>query len=198
MATVLTKPATLDDFLRAEAEAPEGMRLALIDGEIVEWGSSMTTRGPSHSRVMSMLSFLLWSWVRRHSPPLGVVDCGEVRCRLNRDPSEVVGIDVAFWRGAQFSTPPTNPPLYDAPPTLAVEILSPSDTHERVVDKVRLYLSRGVERVWLVDAELQTVTVCQRNCPPVSFNVKQTIKDDPALPSLELQVRELFDSCPSA
>jgi len=33
--STLANPATLEDFLRAEAEAPEGTRLALIDGEIV-------------------------------------------------------------------------------------------------------------------------------------------------------------------
>lgn len=36
MATAPAKPATLEDFLRTEAEAAEGVELALIDGEIVE------------------------------------------------------------------------------------------------------------------------------------------------------------------
>lgn len=194
MATVAAKPATLDDFLIAEAEAPEGMRLALIDGEIVEWGTNITTRGPAHTRVMSLLTFFLWLWARQNRHLRAYIDCGEVRCRLSREIDEIVGIDLGVWCGAEFAKPPTKPPLYDAPPLLAVEILSPADTHERVIEKVRLYLSRGVERVWLIDAELQTVTVSRSDKPPTTFNIHHVLTDEETLPGLELPIRELFDS----
>lgn len=198
MATVLTKPATLDDFLRAEAEAPEGMRLALIDGEIVEWGSSMTTRGPRHTRVMSRLSFLLWNWLQAESKLVGGVDSGEVRCRLRKDPNEIVGIDVGVWLGPEFVEPPVEPPFYDAPPVLAIEILSPTDTHERVIEKLRRYLDTGVPNVWLVDTDLRAVTVCRSDAEPVLFNSRQTIANQPELPGLELPVAEIFRSKASA
>jgi Uma2 family endonuclease len=192
MATATTTPATFEDFLRAEAEAPEGTRLALIDGEIVEWGANMTTRGPLHSRTMSRLSFLLWAWLQAHSELDGGVDSGEVRCRLTRDPDKTVGIDVGVWLGAEFVEPPVEPPMYDAPPVLAAEILSPSDTNEDVWEKVRTYLNAGVPRVWIVDPELRTVTVHRPDAEPVLFNVNQSIVDDPALPGLTLAVADIF------
>ncbi|HUQ69460.1 MAG TPA: Uma2 family endonuclease [Planctomycetaceae bacterium] len=194
MATAFTKPATLDDFLRAEAEAPEGTRLALIDGEIIEWGANMTTRGPIHSRAMSRLSFLLWAWLNAHAELVGGVDSGEVRCRLRRDPDEVVGIDVGVWLGAEFIDPPDDPPMYDAPPILAVEILSPSDEHEQVVEKLQRYLDAGVQRVWYVDPDLKTVTVHRADTGPTLFNSAQTIAADPALPGLTIAVADIFRS----
>jgi Uma2 family endonuclease len=192
MATASTKPATLDDFLRAEAEAPEGTRLALIDGEIVEWGANMTTRGSWHSFAMARLSYLLCTWLEQPQSPVGTIGSGEVRCRLHRDPEKIVGIDVGVWLGAKFVNPPDNPPMYDAPPALAVEILSPSDTNENLWEKVHTYLDAGVPRVWLVDPELKTVTVHRPDAEPVLFNIKQTIADDPVLPGLTLAIADIF------
>ncbi len=192
MATASTKLATLEDFLRAEAEAPEGTRLALIDGEIVEWGANVTTRGPLHSRTMARLSYLLWSWLTSRPELRGGVDSGEVRCRIQRDADRVVGIDVGVWLGEEFQDPPVDPPLYDAPPVLAVEILSPSDTNETVWEKIHTYLNAEVPRLWLVDPDLKLVTVHRPDAEPVLFNIKQTISDDPALPGLTLAVADIF------
>ncbi|MBX3449069.1 MAG: Uma2 family endonuclease [Planctomycetaceae bacterium] len=192
MATLSTKPATMEDFLRAEAEAPEGTRLALIDGEIIEWGAAMTTRNAWHSFVQARLSYLLFRWLDDPLSPIGSLGSGEVRCRLSRDPDQIAGIDVAVWLGKEFEVPPVDPPFYDAPPTLAVEILSPSDTHERIVDKVRIYLNSGVPRVWLIDVELRTVTVCGPDFEPVLFNANHTIDNDSMLPGLVLPIADLF------
>ncbi len=192
MATASTKPATLEDFLRAEAEAPEGVELALIDGEIVELGAKMTTRGPRHNRAISRLCFLLWKWLSDHPALAGGIDASETRCRLSRDPERVVGVDVGVWLGEEFETPPNDPPLYDAPPALAIEVLSPSDKHEDLLDKLKCYLDSGVPVVWYVDPDLQTVTVYHPGEPPVMYNSRQTIPVDPALPGLTLAVAEIF------
>ena len=48
--------------------------------------------------------------------------------------------------------------LIDGPPVLAVEILSPKDKHEEVVEKINAYLESGVALVWIVDPDLRTVT----------------------------------------
>jgi Uma2 family endonuclease len=192
MATASTKRATLDDLLRAEAEAAQGTRLALIDGEIVEWGANMTTRGPIHSRTMSRLSFLLWTWLQGQPNLEGGIDSGEVRCRIRRDPEKIVGIDVGVWLGEQFRDPPEDPPLYDAPPVLAVEVLSPSDTNEDVWEKVHTYLDAGVLRVWIVDPDLKTVTVHRPDAGPALFNIHQAIVNDEVLPGLTFVVADLF------
>jgi Uma2 family endonuclease len=48
--------------------------------------------------------------------------------------------------------------IYEGPPLLAVEILSPSDTHEDIASRITLYLRAGCA-VWIIDPDVQTVTV---------------------------------------
>lgn len=154
----------------------------------------MTTRGPRHNRAISRLCFLLWKWLGEHSELAGGVDASETRCRVSREPERIVGVDVGVWLGEEFVDPPNDPPLYDAPPTLAIEVLSPPDKHEDLVDKLRCYLDAGVPVVWYVDPDLQTVTIYRPDQPPVMFNSRQSIPEDPALPGLTLVVAEIFSS----
>ncbi len=44
-------------------------------------------------------------------------------------------------------------------PLLAVEILSPTQSHQEVVEKAEIYLRNGVKSCWIVTPPLRTVTV---------------------------------------
>ncbi len=44
-------------------------------------------------------------------------------------------------------------------PLVAVEILSPSQSHQEVVEKAELYLRHGVKTCWIVSPPLRTVTL---------------------------------------
>lgn len=44
-------------------------------------------------------------------------------------------------------------------PLVAVEILSPSQSHQEVVEKAETYLRQGVKSCWIVSPPLRTVTV---------------------------------------
>jgi len=45
------------------------------------------------------------------------------------------------------------------PPLVAVEILSPSQSHQEVVEKAEIYLRHGVKTCWIVSPPLRTVTL---------------------------------------
>src|SRR5437773_9981635 len=44
-------------------------------------------------------------------------------------------------------------------PLLAVEILSPTQSHQEVVEKAELYLRNGVKSCWIVSPPFRTVTI---------------------------------------
>ena len=44
-------------------------------------------------------------------------------------------------------------------PLLAVEILSPTQSHQEVVEKAEVYLRHGIKSCWIVSPPLRTVTV---------------------------------------
>ena len=190
MSIATTTPVTLEEFLKFEAEAPEGVSLELIDGEIVE--KPMTVRRPSHTRASARITQALLNWLDNQTAIVGTVDVGEVRCRLKSDPDTIVGIDVGFWQGARFANLSPSVALYDGPPVLAVEVLSPSDTHENVIDKLWLYLATGVQQVWIVDPDMKTVTVHRPDADPEIFSSRQTLTAEPELPGFSVPVAQLF------
>ncbi len=149
----------------------------------------MTTRGRKHARTFSFVDRVLGYWLDSQSTLTGELAGAEARCRLRRDPDTFVGIDIAFFIGKDFDDRIS---YYDGPPVLAVEILSPTDTHEGVVEKTLLYLECGVKQVWIVDPDLQTVTIHRPAREPQFFTISDTLTAEPDLPGFSCLVRSLF------
>ena len=80
------------------------------------------------------------------------------------------------------------------PPTLIVEILSPSNRKETVVDKLAEYLGAGVRVVWLVDPDAATVAVHRPNAAPVVYGRADAIPGGPELPGFTLALADVFTS----
>ena len=152
----------------------------------------MSTRTPIHSRIEANLSRLLGNWLLDLPEPRGQVLAGEARFRLRREADTVVGIDVSYISPERAAATSENAKFVDGPPVLAVEILSPSDTHERITDKVREYLEAGVPLVWVVDPSFTTVGVHKPDSEPESFNIKKKLTGEPLLPGLKIAVAEIF------
>lgn len=111
---------------------------------------------------------------------------------MRRNPDTTVGIDVAYISAELANRTPRDVFLIDGAPVLAVEILSPSDTHEDIVEKIELYLDTGVRVVWIIDPDLRTVTVYRPDAKPVLYNESQEFLGDPDLPGFCMKVTELF------
>jgi Uma2 family endonuclease len=188
----LTEPITIDDFLRISDETPETETAELIEGELRV--RPMTTRSPKHTLSLGRLSYVMNDWLERRPQTAGSVNVGEVRCQLSKQPRTIVGLDVAVFLGEEFSEPPDSPPVYQSPPVVAVEVLSPSDTHESVVEKLGLLLQSGVRQVWIADPDLQTVTVHRPDREPEFFTASQTLTAEPDLPGFQVEVRQLFQA----
>lgn len=180
-------PLTTDQML---ALPENGVDRELIRGELRE--RPMTTRSPDHSEVTAKLSQLLLNWRGQQKGPRGRVYAGEARFRLRRNPDTTVGIDVAYISPELAAATPRRAKLVDGPPSLAIEILSPSDPHEEISEKVEEYLSASVPLVWVVDPFFQTVQVHRPGREPESYNIKQSLSADPHLPGFNVDVAEIF------
>jgi Uma2 family endonuclease len=99
--------------------------------------------------------------------------------RLN---SDVIRIpDVAVFHPAL----PEAELLPSTPPLIVIEILSPSDGHSEVHQKLDEYRAWGVPNVWLVDPQLRKLYVYGRGLTEVaSFRLAQ--------PPVELTASEIF------
>ena len=190
MPVVTSAPIGLDEFLSLSAQAAPDETLELIDGELQSRATK--TRSPKHAIAFARSGHQLLGWLESDPNRVGSVAGGESRCRLRRNPQTIVGIDVGVWLGEEFREAPESPPLFDAPPVLAIEVLSLSDTHASVSERVRLFLDCGVPIVWVADASFQTVAVYRKDREPQLFSASQEITAEPELPGFKTLVRNLF------
>lgn len=103
-------------------------------------------------------------------------------------PDTTVGIDVALFSGDVIARQTDKTTLIEGVPLLAVELLSPTDRHEEVRDKVLEYPAAGVRLVWIVGPYFQTVQVHQAAVPPETFNRDHRVSGGDVLPGLTRSV----------
>lgn len=181
------KEMTVEEFL---ALPENGVSRELIRGRLRERG--MTIRNRFHSDVEVNVAFQLESWLRGRPKPRGKIVGGEAGFRLHGTKDSVVGIDVAYASADLVAASGPKDRVFNGPPVLAVEILSPSDTQEDIVEMVQLYLEAGVV-VWIVDADFQLVRVHRPGQIPATFDRTQEISGDPELPGLRIPVAAFFE-----
>lgn len=167
----------------------DGVERDLIRGELREY--PMTKRNRHHSRVMFAVGLVLGNWVIQ-SGSGGEVTGGEAGVRLKRDPDTTVGLDVGYFSAKSLTEMPSNQAWYEGAPVLAVEVLSPSDTHEGVVEKINLYLECGVAVVWVLDPDFQTLTIYRPKQSPLLIGAHETLDGSPELPGLKVSVSAFF------
>ena len=163
----------------------------LIRGELRVYPS--TFRVWRNAQVLMAVGVILGNWVDTHQAGAGEVAAANVGVRLKRHPETMVGLDADYFSAASIAQMPPKQPWYEGPPVLAVEILSPSDTHEGVVEKINLYLECGVPVVWIVDPDFQTLMVYRPDQAPAMLSVQETLDGHPELPGLKVAVREFFN-----
>jgi Uma2 family endonuclease len=168
-----------------------GVERWLIQGQLRE--IPMTIRNRIHSRIMVRSGKFLDNWLDLQPEPHGLVLCGEVGCRLRRNPDTTVGIDVAYISAEVAARVSDETSLIDGVPILVIEILSPSDTQEKIDEKVDVYLSAGVALVWVIDPHDRTVLIYRPGAEPELVNVRQELSGEPHLPGFRVPVAQLFN-----
>ncbi|MDR3633145.1 MAG: Uma2 family endonuclease [Isosphaeraceae bacterium] len=186
-ATSAPKEMSVEEFL---ALPDDGVSRELIRGQLKERG--MTIRNRFHCDVEVNIAFELENWLRGQPKPRGKIVSGEAGFRLRGTRDSVVGIDVAFASAELVMASGPEDRIFNGPPVLAVEILSPSDTQEDIVEMIQLYLEAGVV-VWVVDTDFPLVRIHRPGQIPVTLNRTQEIAGDPELAGLRIPVAAFFE-----
>jgi len=162
----------------------------LIRGKLRE--KPMTVRNRWHSSVEARIVYLLSDWNEKQPRPRGMIHSGEAGCRLRQTPDSTVGIDVVYLSPTLAALDPTETTLIDGVPTVAVEILSPSDRVEEIQEKIDTYLEVGVAHVWIIDVHFRIVVVHRPGQRPIMLNDTQEITAEPDLPGFRASVAAFF------
>ncbi len=115
----------------------------LVHGEIIERPLPTFPHGNIQLRMGSRLMALQQSYP--------VFTAVEVRIRIASDLYRIP--DISMWEGAAPAAVPAAPPL------LVVEISSPDDRLDAMLQKLEEYRTWGVEHIWLIEPELKRMHV---------------------------------------
>ncbi len=102
-------------------------------------------------------------------------------------------MDLAYISAELAVATPEGARFVEGVPVLAVEILSPCNTWERITQKIRDYLDAGVPLTWVIDPVFRTVQVYRPGCEPVMLNSLEDLSGDPHLPGFRVPVAALFE-----
>lgn len=157
----------------------------LIDGVIVR----MSPTGGIHGFLESRLDRRLGTFVE--DTEAGWCLVGEIGIYIRRDPDRIRGADLAFWSATKL---PDGPPsdFIDVAPDLVVEILSPTDSWADMRQKIDDYFSIGVDTLWIVDPDDETVYVYHSVSQRTALRTGDTLAGTGPLTGFTLPVSELF------
>ena len=83
-----------------------------------------------------------------------------------------------------------DPAVKTEPPLVAIEIISPSQTLTEINHKARKYFAQGVKSCWIVQPELQTISVLHEGAKPRTFD-SGMVED--TLVGISIPIEEVFE-----
>ncbi len=153
MTAVQTKLLTAEEFYEW-ANRPEnrGRVCELERGRVVE----MSRPGKLHGLICANVVRVLGNYTAHRKK--GYVCSNDTGVIVGRDPDTVRGPDVLLFEDAE-SVEQVEEKYGEKPPVLAVEVLSPNDTHGKVMRRVLELFRFGTRLVWVLDPDARNVIV---------------------------------------
>ena len=99
--------------------------------------------------------------------------------------------DVAFVSTARLDVDEDK--TFPIPPDLAIEVVSPTDVHSRVVRKAFDYLDAGTRLVWVLDPVAKAVTVYRSKSDIEILMPEATLTGEDVVPGFTCPVGQLFE-----
>lgn len=164
----------------------DGNRYELSRGALI--CMSPSSYGPS--KIAGRIITKVGSFVDRHR--LGDYGTAEGGFQLASQPDTVRAPDVWFVRADRVPPAELQSKFYAGPPDLAVEVLSPSDRFNDVMQKVREYLGAGTRLVWVVDPEGRTAGVFRADGSYMLLDETGVLDGEDVLPSFTLPLRDVL------
>lgn len=186
MATVETKRMTAEEFWEWSHRPENQDKLLELDrGEVVE----VTRPAEFHGVLCAWIAHLLWGYALKRGR--GCVCSNDTGLLVERDPDTLRGPDLMFI-DEPLSLDQLSRKFTERIPKLVIEVMSPHDRMTRINRRIGQYLERGIGLVWLVDAEVRSITAYRRDRYPLVLDDTDELTGEDVLPDLRFRVSELF------
>lgn len=184
-----TTRITVDDVLRLGADDKQ---IEVVNGEVIE----MSPTGFLHNVVARNVLLMLHNYVDKHK--LGYVGADGLIFVLHSfqdEQGEAVRLarvpDVFFIAKGQFPRFDLSKPFPGAP-TLAVEVVSPTEQEGTMLSKVRDYMTYGTQQVWVLYPEQQMIYQYLDTKTINVYDHNDTLHADDLFPELVIPVAQFF------
>lgn len=174
---------TAEDFWQLPSD---GQKYELVAGELLQ----MPPSGFLHGTVAGNLARLLGEHVNRHE--LGAISVAEAGFKLRQNPDTVRAPDVAFVSKERILVQGKPEKFWEGAPDLAVEVVSPNDRFDDVVEKVQEYLAAGARLVWVALPRSRSIMVYRPNGAIQILREDETLQGEEVLPGFVCQIRQIF------
>ncbi len=160
----------------------------VVDGQVVEQESM----GAYEMRLATLLVARLEAFAKEHQLGRAVQEMlFDLALPTNRKRRPDVAF-VSFDRWPKQRRIPRTE-AWEVVPNLAVEVVSPTDRADYVMDKVAEYFEAGVEQVWVVFPSQEQVYIYTSTTRVDILTRSETLRGDPILTHFQLPLAELFD-----
>jgi Uma2 family endonuclease len=146
--STITAPITAAQFI--EMDEPEGRKIELIGGELID----MPRGGYPHETVKGNLIEILGAWTHQYRE---FALRSETAFQLEEQNCLIPDVSLI----ARNRLVPGTQGIMQGSPELAIEVVS-SETAERLVEKITLYIEHGSRAVWVAYPALRVVHVYDR------------------------------------
>lgn len=176
-----TRLITAEEFFAL----PGSRHQELVRGEVVE----VMPPGGVHGIVAALVAAFLIQWNKQYAHGVVGVESGFV---VDEGPDTVRGPDVYYVRTERIPESGAPEGFWQVAPSLAVEVVSPSDTAEEIDIKVGEYLDAGTEAVWVVYPRSRRVIVHTPDGLARTYGGDAILESPELLPGFSCLVSELF------
>ena len=176
--------ATDDDLLKNN-EAGEPL-CELIDGTLVEKAMGMLA-----AFCTITLARIIGNYVVENNLGFILPGDGPYRMGMAINNSRLPDLSFVPWSRVPLTGFPSRT-IETTVPTLAVESLSPSNTRKEMKRKRKEYFVAGVELVWMLDPDKETVDVYTSEDYVITLTNVDTLDGGTVLPGFSLPVASIF------
>lgn len=186
MATVEAGGITAEEFCEwAGSSENQDKLFELESGEVVE----MPSPSELHGVICFLIARILGNYLFQRGK--GYLCSNDSGLLVARGPDTVRGPDLMlFDEGRPLDG--LSRKFTERIPQLVVEVLSPSDQMTKVNRRISQFFKRGVPLVWLVDAEVRSVTIYRPDKYPVVADEAEELTGEEVLPDLRVRVADCF------
>ncbi|MBI4618243.1 MAG: Uma2 family endonuclease [Planctomycetes bacterium] len=189
MATKTATRMTAEEFME---RLDEFWPAELVDGRVVRIPEEVWSmaNGGKHGLVRNRIGSLIDRYLEKHRIGYVFQNTGS---RTRQKPDKLRFPDVSFYSNERIPAGGIPDRNFPVAPDLAVEVVSPSDTWQGLMERVEEFLAAGTKSCWVVDPGLRRVTVLRKGKAAERLGPGDKIAKEPALPGFEVDVGKFFE-----